>query len=80
MYPGHNGHSLADHTVDPDDTFPNPSIDAFLEMELQVYAHSNLDDKHEHDIGDEFGVDIFGELPALVSMTEEVTNNSEKRS
>ena len=58
---------------------PYLSIEAFLEMELQVYTHSDLGDQHEHDIGNEVGVDVLSELSAFVHVAKEVTDDGEER-
>lgn len=53
-------------------------MDAVFDVELQVYAHCDLADQHEHDIGNKLGVDVLGELPSLVLVAEEVTCDSEE--
>jgi hypothetical protein len=57
---------------------PYLSVDALLEVELQVDAHGDLGDQHEHDVRDELGVDVLGELSALVLMAEEVADDCEE--
>jgi len=79
LYPSHYWESLANHTMGLDDDSSNLAIDAFFEMELQVYAHHDLGHQHEHNVGNKFGVNVFRELPALVSMAEEISYDSEKR-
>jgi len=54
------------------------AVDSFLEVKLQVDAHGNLRDQHEHDEGNELGVDVLGELSALVLMSEEVSDDCEE--
>lgn len=76
LHPGYNRQCLSHHSVSNDNHPANLAVYALLEMELQVDAHDDLCDQHEHDDRDELGVDVvFGELPALVFMAQEVAND-----
>jgi hypothetical protein len=50
---------------------------ALLQMQLQVYAHGDLGDQHEHDVGYELGVNVLCELATLVLVAEEVADDGE---
>lgn len=77
--PGHDRQRLADYTVGLDDDASDFAIDALLEVKLQVHAHGDLGDQHEHDVGYKVGVDIRGELSTLVLVAKEVAHDGKKR-
>jgi len=78
LHPSNYWHRLADNAMRRDDNAPDLAVDSFLEVELQVDAHGNLRDQHEHDEGHELSVDVLGELSALVLMSEEVSDDCEE--
>lgn len=51
---------------------PYPTVDSLAEVQLQVCAEDDLNDHHEHQDVGERGVDVLGELSALVRVAEEV--------
>jgi hypothetical protein len=77
--PGNDRHCLTHKSVCPNYNLPYLCVDPPLKMELQVDAHGDLRNQHEHDVGHKLGVEIFGELSALVLMAEEVSNDCEER-
>ena len=78
LNPGRHRQCFAHYAVSQDHHPSNLAMYAPLEMKLEVDAHDDLRDEHDHDDGDEFGVDVvFGELPALVFMTQEVADDGE---
>jgi hypothetical protein len=78
LYPCDDGHSLADDSVDFDHDLPHLSMYTLLKVEFQVDTHGNLGDQHQHDVGNKLGVDVLGELPALMLVTKEVSNDGEE--
>jgi hypothetical protein len=46
-------------------------------MKLQIDAHGDLGNQHEHDDWDELCMDVLGELSALMSVTEKVSGDCE---
>jgi hypothetical protein len=78
LHPGNNRHCLANKSVCPDYDPPYLCVDALLEVELQIDAHGDLRNQHEHDVGHELSVEVVGKLPALVLMAEEVSNDCEE--
>jgi hypothetical protein len=79
LHPGDYWHGLANEAMSLDYDLPDLSMYTLFVMELQVDAHGDLGDEHEHDIWNELGVDVLGELPAFVLMPEEVSHDSEER-
>jgi hypothetical protein len=79
LYPCDDGHSLADDSVGFDHDLPHLPMYTLLKVELQIDTHGNLRDQHQHDVGNELGVDVLGELPALMLVTKEVSNDGEER-
>ena len=75
--PSDDWQCLSNYSMCLDYNVPYLSVDALFEMELQVNTHSNLGDQHEHDVWDELGVDVLGELSALVLVSEEVANDGD---
>jgi hypothetical protein len=78
LYPGDDGHSLADDSVGFDHDLPHLPVYTFLKVELQVDTHGNLRDQHQHNVGNKLGVDVLGELSALMLVTKEVSNDGEE--
>lgn len=78
LHPCGNWHSLANETMGFDHDLPHLPMYALLKVEFQVDAHSDLRDQHQHDVGNELGVDVLGELPALMLVTKEVSYDSEQ--
>jgi hypothetical protein len=78
LHPSSDWHSLANETVGLDHNLSHLPMYALLQVEFQVDAHGDLRDQHEHDVGNELCVNVLGELPSLVLMTEEVPYDSEE--
>jgi hypothetical protein len=68
LNPGHDRQCLSYYTMCLDHNPPNLAMYSFLKVELEVDTHDDLDDQHEHDDRDESGVDVLGELSALMFM------------
>jgi hypothetical protein len=77
LHPCHHRQCLAHYAVCLHYDLPYLSVDALLKVQLQVDAHGDLGDQHEHDVWDELGVDVLGELPALVLVAKEVADDCE---
>lgn len=76
LYPGHNRECLAQYTMPYQDHLSYLAVYALFKVELQVDAHDDLGDQNEHNDRDKFGVNVvLGELAALMSMTQEVTDD-----
>ena len=78
LHPACNWQGLANEAMRLDHDLPYLPVYALLEVEFEVDAHGYLGDEHEHDVGNEFGVDVLGELSALVLMAEEVPDDCEE--
>lgn len=52
-------------------------MNALFEVQFQVYAKDDLEEESEHEESGEGGMDIGGELAALVSVAEEVAEDGE---
>ena len=76
--PSHDWQCLTDNTVCLDHNPPDLSVDALVEVELQVHAHGNLSDQHEHYIRGELGMNVLGELSAFILVAEKVAYNGEE--
>lgn len=75
LHPAGDGHDLADHTVACDHMATYAGMYAFCEVQFEVDAQYDLEDEHEHERGSEGSMDVGCELPAAVSMAEEVAYN-----
>ena len=78
LHPCHDWHSLANEAMCLDHDLPYLPVDTLFEMEFQVDTHGDLRDQHEHDIGNELGVNVLSELSALVLVAEEVSDDGEE--
>ena len=54
------------------------SMDAYLQMQLQVDTEYDLNDEHEHQERRKRRVDVMGELPTTMGMPKEVAGYREK--
>ena len=73
--PRHHRQCLSDDAMRLHHHTPHLSVNALFEVKLQVDAHGDLRDQHEHDVWHELGVDVLGELSAFVLVAEEVADN-----
>jgi len=77
--PAHDGHHLAQHSMAEHDIPTDPAVDPLIEVKLQVRPQHDLDHEHEHQGVGKRGVDVFGELAALVGVSHEEGQHGENR-
>lgn len=78
LHPGGDGESLAVDAVQNAEEGPDATLEALLEVELEIDAESNLDDHHKEENVGEASVHVVGdELSALVQVTECVSEEGE---
>lgn len=79
LHPGYDWQRLAYYPVHCNYALPYLAVDSFLEVKLQVDSHGDLGDQHEHNVRDEVGVNIAGELSAFMLVAKEVAYDGEDR-
>ena len=77
LHPGCDGNGLANDTVGRHQPAADLAQEAALDVEAEVDAQSDLDNKAEHQPVCELGMGVGSELAAFVSVTEEVADDGE---
>ena len=77
LHPAHDRHRFPHDPVGEHHIAPYASVDALLEVQLEVNSECDLGYQHEHEGRGEGGVDVGCELAATVSVTEEISDNGE---
>lgn len=72
LNPGDDWQSFPHDSMSLDNHLPDCRVYALFEMKLEIDAHGDLGNEHEHDERHEFAMDVLFELSALVFMAEEV--------
>lgn len=80
LRPAHEGHRLAEDAVGNDEDSANATMDSLGEMQLQIRSKHDLHHHHEHQEVCERRVDVLGEFPALMGVSEEVGYYCDNRS
>jgi hypothetical protein len=78
LHPRHDWQGFSNHSMRLHHDLPYLPVNTLLEVELEVDAHGDLGDEHGHDVWDELGVDVRGELSAFMLVAEEVSDDCEE--
>lgn len=77
LHPGSHRDELARDAMSHHHPPPDPAVEAFLEVQLEVDAEDDLEEDQEHQPGRKAAVDAFRELPALVLMPEDISEDGQ---
>lgn len=75
LSPGGDRNHLAHNAMADDDVSSDLAVEAPLEVKLEVNAENDLEEDQPHQPRGESAVDTWGELPALVPVSEHVSEN-----
>lgn len=77
LNPAHDRQCFPYHAVCENYVAPYASMDAFLEVEFEVYAEYDLSDEHEHEDRGEGSVNVRRELATAVAVAQKVAHYCE---
>lgn len=80
LYPSSHWHDTSQNSVRLHLVWPDLSQETPLQMQSQVHAQDDLRDEHEHQPISEASVSRICELPALVKMSQEVSQHCDRGS